>query len=149
VWWWIAAALFWWRACGETLGVPNALVLSAGRDAGDAALFDALARRMVARTGAAWRKTGPFLVALAAFSVAFAAVLALTRRDPFAAAVVCLLAPAAAHGVWTRRAALAMAEAPPEAEALRARFLRLRAGAFLAAMVSAGAATLLGRFGLP
>ncbi|TVQ56749.1 MAG: hypothetical protein EA355_06205 [Rhodobacteraceae bacterium] len=148
-WYWVAAAVFWWRACATTLDVPNALLLAAGRSAEDAALFDALARRQAARAAAGWRRRGATLVAVGAFAIAFAVVAALTRRDGVAAAAVCLFGPAALHAAWARRTAEAVVADPPDAEGLRVRFLRLRAGAFLAAMVNAAAATLLGRFGLP
>lgn len=141
-WYWVFAALFWGAVCNSTFGAPNELLMRAGRNEEDARLFDRLARRNLARFGAAIGRRAPYGAAFAGFALALLGWFA-WRGSEAATGLFVVAGPAAALSAWGGAAILGAAEAPPAPEALRRLFLRARlaaAGTAAASMLAAVAA---------
>ena len=58
VWYWGLLALLWAMICNWTFGVPNELLIRAGKSGEDAELFDRFARRNIAMISRAIDRQG-------------------------------------------------------------------------------------------
>ena len=136
VWYWALSALLWAVICNWTFGVPNELLVRAGKGGEDAALFDRFARRNIAMISKAIERQGVVVGAAVAFIVAAIATVAVRDNSEAAQGALFIIGPMvlmSAHSGW-RLQGLARQSLRPDR--LRAVFLSERRRSMFAAALS-------------
>lgn len=126
VWYWGLLALLWAMICNWTFGVPNELLIRAGKGGEDAALFDRFARRNIDMISRAIDRQGVFVGGFVAFALAAIATIAIRNNSEAAQGVLFAIGPMilmSAHSGWRIQK---LAETPPGPEGMRRAFLSER-----------------------
>ncbi|MGB0412683.1 MAG: hypothetical protein ACPGFA_13930 [Pikeienuella sp.] len=133
VWYWGLSALLWAMICNWTFGVPNELLIRAGKGGEDAALFDRFARRNIAMISAAIDRQGVFVGGFVAFVVAIIATVAVRDNSEPAQGALFVIGPMVLMSAHSGLRLHRLAANPPGPARLRAVFLSERRRSVFAA----------------